>query len=89
MRKLLILGLTIFSLVACKENVTKKINKDNLEVAKQRDYKINDGAAAITFSKTEHDFGTINEGDVVETIFNFVRYQNGLENQFLLVDQVK
>ena len=71
MRKLLILGLTIFSLVACKENVTKKINKDNLEVAKQRDYKINDAAAAITFSKTEHDFGTINEGDVVETIFNF------------------
>ena len=30
-----------------------------------------DGAAAMTFSKTEHDFGTINEGDIVETTFNF------------------
>ena len=69
-----LLGLTIlviFSLISCKENVANKINKENLEVAKQRDYKLNEGAAAISFSKTEHDFGVINEGDIVETTFGF------------------
>ena len=72
MKQLLVLGiLVIFSLVSCKENVANKINKENLEVAKQRDYKLNEGAASITFSKTEHDFGVINEGDIVETTFSF------------------
>jgi hypothetical protein len=72
MKQLLALAiLVIFSLISCKENVANKINKENLEVAKQRDYKLNEGAAAISFSKTEHDFGVINEGDIVETTFSF------------------
>ncbi|MGB5464226.1 MAG: DUF1573 domain-containing protein [Aureibaculum sp.] len=72
MKQLLALAiLVIFSLISCKENVANKINKENLEVAKQRDYKLNEGAAAISFSKTEHDFGVINEGDIVETTFGF------------------
>ncbi len=72
MKQLLTLTiLVIFSLISCKENVANKINKENLEVAKQRDYKLNEGAAAISFSKTEHDFGVINEGDIVETTFGF------------------
>ena len=72
MKQLLALAiLVIFSLISCKENVADKINKENLEVAKQRDYKLNEGAAAISFSKTEHDFGVINEGDIVETTFGF------------------
>ena len=72
MKQLLALTiLVIFSLISCKENVANKINKENLEVAKQRDYKLNEGAAAISFSKTEHDFGVINEGDIVETTFGF------------------
>ena len=72
MKQLLALTiLVIFSLISCKENVANKINKENLEVAKQRDYKLNEGAAAISFSKTEHDFGVINEGDIVETTFSF------------------
>jgi hypothetical protein len=69
-----IIGLSIlitFSVISCKENVANKINKENLEVAKQRDYNLNEGAAALTFSKKEHDFGTINEGDIVETTFSF------------------
>jgi len=72
MKQLLALTILVtFSLISCKENVASKINKENLEVAKERDYKLNQGAAAITFSKTEHDFGVINEGDIVETTFNF------------------
>ncbi|MDH5412782.1 MAG: DUF1573 domain-containing protein [Flavobacteriaceae bacterium] len=72
MKQLLALTILVtFSLISCKENVASKINKENLEVAKERDYKLNQGAAAITFSNTEHDFGVINEGDIVETTFSF------------------
>jgi hypothetical protein len=72
MNKILLLAvLVVFSFTSCKENVANKIKKENLEMAKQRDYNISEGFAAITFLKTEHDFGTLNEGDIVETIFNF------------------
>lgn len=69
-RLLVILSIAVLA-VSCKENAVNKINKENLEIAKERDYKLNEGAAAITFDKSEHDFGTIDEGDVVETTFSF------------------
>ncbi|MGK0412462.1 MAG: hypothetical protein ACJA1B_000659 [Polaribacter sp.] len=50
-------------------SATSKINKDNLETAKSRDVEIKNGAASITFESTEYDFGTVNEGDIVETTF--------------------
>ena len=72
MKKILVLaGLVAFSFTSCKENVANKIKKENLEIAKERDSKISDGASEITFSRNEHDFGTINEGDIVETTFDF------------------
>ncbi|MDJ0646108.1 MAG: DUF1573 domain-containing protein [Flavobacteriaceae bacterium] len=73
MRRIVIAGLALMALsvLSCKENVAAKIKKENLQVAKERDYKMGDGAAVITFDKKEHDFGTINEGDVVETTFSF------------------
>ena len=72
MKKILVLaGLVAFSFTSCKENIAKKIKKENLEIAKERDSKISDGASVITFSRNEHDFGTINEGDIVETTFDF------------------
>ncbi|HEX5742386.1 MAG TPA: DUF1573 domain-containing protein [Flavobacteriaceae bacterium] len=55
--------------VGCKDNATAKIDENNLENAKARDAQLTTGFAAISFDKTEHDFGTINEGDVVETTF--------------------
>lgn len=64
----LILSLVVFS---CNENAANKVNKENLEIAKERDSKNRLGGAKMKFEKTEHDFGTINEGDVVETVFNF------------------
>lgn len=46
-----------------------KINADNLENAKNRDVEIKNGAALIAFDRSVHDFGTVTEGDVVETVF--------------------
>lgn len=65
--------LTIVSLVlitSCKkEDATSKINEANLEVIKKdiTDTKY----PTMRFEKIEHDFGVINEGDKVETVFKF------------------
>ena len=59
-----------FVFTSCdKSNATNKINKDNLESAKTRDLEIKNGAASISFNTTEYDFGTVNEGDIIEKIF--------------------
>lgn len=56
--------------ISCGDGkATSKINKDNLENAKSRDVAINKGAATISFDKQVYDFGTVNEGEFVETIF--------------------
>ena len=57
--------------VSCKDNAATKIKKENVETALKRDAEIKVGGAKISFDKTEHDFGTINEGDIVETVFSF------------------
>ena len=66
-----ILGIVLLSLafVSCKDNATSKIDSSNLETAKERDAKISLGTAIIEFDKSEFDFGTINEGDVVDGTF--------------------
>lgn len=71
MKRVFILGTLVLALVSCKENVASKIKKENLKVAQERNYKMGEGAAKLTFAKKEHNFGTINEGDVVETTFAF------------------
>ena len=73
MKKYIILVVLFIGLIAvsCKENATTKVKKENVELAAERDAKIKVGGAVIAFDKIEHDFGTINEGDVVETIFYF------------------
>jgi hypothetical protein len=68
----IILFLAVASIfVSCdsKSNVTGKINKENLEEAKNRDIDIKSGAAVVSFESNVFDFGTVNEGDIVETIF--------------------
>ncbi len=66
----LVLSLSLIT-ISCKENAANKINKENLKIAKKRDTKIKTGGARLSFDKTEHDFGVISEGDVVETTFKF------------------
>jgi len=63
-------GLSLFVL-SCKEAPTSKIKQENLELAKKRDSEIKKGGPKLSFTKTEHDFGTLNEGDIVETVFEF------------------
>ncbi|MGI9532873.1 DUF1573 domain-containing protein [Lutimonas sp.] len=73
MKKVLVLSVLSLSLmtISCKDNAANKIKSENLELAKERDNEIKVGGAKIKFDKTEHDFGVINEGDVVETVFSF------------------
>ncbi len=58
------------TLTSCKEDATKKINADNVAEASARD-----AAAAkfpvMSFERTEHDFGVVQEGETVETVFKF------------------
>ncbi|TYP98298.1 uncharacterized protein DUF1573 [Tenacibaculum adriaticum] len=57
-------------LVSCgQENASSKIKKENVLNAQKRDNDISKGAPVISFDREEHDFGTVNEGDIVETSF--------------------
>ncbi|MDH3322102.1 MAG: DUF1573 domain-containing protein [Flavobacteriaceae bacterium] len=73
MKKIIVVGILSLSLftMSCKEDASSKINQTNLETAKERDSKIKSGGAKFNFDKIEHDFGVINEGDIVETVFKF------------------
>lgn len=73
MKKIAILVCFLISglvLTSCDNGkAAAKINADNLENAKNRDVEIKNGAALIAFDRSVHDFGTVAEGDVVETVF--------------------
>ena len=72
MKKILILAVAVSSLMmtSCKNaDAATKIKADNLETAKSRDVEIKNGAAIVSFDKSVHDFGTVLEGEVVETTF--------------------
>lgn len=73
MKNIFVISLVVVALsfASCNEDATKKIKTENLEVAKERDSEIKMGGPRFKFDKTEHDFGTISEGDVVETVFSF------------------
>ena len=58
-------------LTSCKEtNASLKVDQTKLEEAKKRDVEITKGAALIEFDKTEYDFGTVTDGDVIQTTFS-------------------
>lgn len=67
---LAILVATAF-MVSCGNtgSATTKINKANVEEAKSRDAEASRGVASISVDKKEYDFGTVNEGDIIETTF--------------------
>ncbi|WP_298778000.1 DUF1573 domain-containing protein [uncultured Polaribacter sp.] len=73
MRKITILFaflISAASFVSCADgNAKAKISKENLDSAKSRDLEIKKGAASISFNAKEYDFGTVNEGEIVETTF--------------------
>jgi hypothetical protein len=60
---------TTFVVSCSNGNAATKVNKENLDSAKSRDAEIKKGVASISLDKREYDFGTVNEGDIVETVF--------------------
>lgn len=71
--KKIILGLSSLCMVAftsCKEDATTKIKSENVAEAADRDA-VNADFPVLTFEKSEHDFGEIEDGTPVETVFSY------------------
>lgn len=82
--KILSLTVVLAGFTACNNsNASAKINKENLENAKNRDSAIKNGAASIAFDRSVHDFGTVNEGEIVETTF---KVTNSGETDLVIID---
>jgi hypothetical protein len=72
MKKVIFLALMIsVTFMSCKDNAANKVNEDNLSKSKERDSKAKEGLAEMTFVSKEFNFGTIDEGDVIDAVFEF------------------
>ncbi|MFC5046634.1 DUF1573 domain-containing protein [Aquimarina hainanensis] len=67
---LILAGVLAMTFVSCKEDASKKVKEESVDMAAERDAK-NTEFPVMTFAETEFDFGTINEGDVVDHTFKF------------------
>jgi hypothetical protein len=57
-------------MLSCSQSASKKVKQENVEkVTAQQE--VNEDLPVMSFERAEHDFGTINEGDIVETSFAF------------------
>lgn len=71
MKKIILISVVAtLTFVSCKEDATKKIQSENIEIAANRD-EVSKKLPVMTFEKTEHDFGKIIQGTPVETVFKF------------------
>ena len=80
MKKVVFMAVALATLTftSCtKESASSKIKAENVKEAEQRDATINKGAPVIEWDKIEHDFGNINQGDKVETIFTLTNVGEG------------
>jgi hypothetical protein len=69
MKKTIILLVAVLLLhVSCKESAASKVKTANVEKAKERDVAA-ESLPVVSFDKEVFDFGTIDEGDIVETSF--------------------
>ncbi|WP_159024015.1 DUF1573 domain-containing protein [Formosa sp. L2A11] len=71
--KKIILGLGALCLIAftaCKEDASKKVNEENVTVAAERDAN-SSKFPEMSFTESEHDFGTIESKTPVETVFEY------------------
>lgn len=69
MKKIIVVVIALVVIASCKkDNATSKVKKENIESAKKRDSQIQ-GSPIATFDKEVFEFGTVKEGDVVETMF--------------------
>ncbi|MBT8296800.1 MAG: DUF1573 domain-containing protein [Maribacter sp.] len=67
--------LAMMAFMSCKENASSKVKTDNVAVAAERDESAKQ-VPVMEFEKSEHDFGTIEQGTPQETIFAFTNTGN-------------
>ena len=70
----------LFSFVSCNESASKKVDQ---EKSTQNASKSSPATAAMSFDKSIHDFGTIKEGETVQTTFTFT---NTGQTDLIIVD---
>ena len=70
-----VLALAALFALGCSQSPSKKVKQENVAEAAAKQ-EANGNLPVMTFDRTEHDFGTINEGDVVETSFSFTNTGN-------------
>ena len=73
--KPIVLAIVALFVLGCSQSASKKVKQENVAEAAAKQEAIGD-MPVMTFDRTEHDFGTINEGDVVETSFSFTNTGN-------------
>ena len=68
--KQFVLALVAIFMLSCSQSASNKVKQENVEkaIAQQE---ANEDLPVMSFERAEHDFGTIKEGDVVETSFAF------------------
>jgi hypothetical protein len=66
MRFLIVFFIALLA-AGCNTSPSNKVKSNN----NKSQVAVNDTVPVMTFDKVEHDFGTISEGDVVETTFTF------------------
>ena len=72
---------TIFFAISCDDNANKKETKS--ENSSSPSMISSSESPVMSFDKTFHDFGTIQEGETVETIFTFT---NSGKSDLIIVD---
>ena len=84
MKKLFLLftSIALVSFTSCKENASEKINQENVTKAAERDAQTI-VYPSVTFDKVAHDFGEIQNGTPVETVFT---YTNSGQSPLVVTD---
>ncbi len=66
----LIAFIIALTLTSCDNDPSKKIKSENVDKSQERINTVFE-YPTIKFDKTNHDFGEIRDGDIVETVFTF------------------
>ena len=74
--------LSLFFLLSCGDDPFSKVKSENVEMAVVRD-NTSSKIPVMTFDKKVHDFGTIQNGTPVETVFS---YTNTGESALVITD---
>jgi len=74
----IVVVMAAFAVTSCKkENASSKVKPENIEAAAARDAEISKGVPFIEWDKIEHDFGTLDNGEKVETVFTLTNTGEG------------